>query len=120
MIGSSPASIIKSGKTWRTAPRSEPAMSVNREGIFCSRIVFADSEFNAYKGQGKRPGFPLCFCAIEFFFQNGRVSRVIEHRLSAPYPAKPPWERGDPYPFIGWAISAEAGSIMNINIPDWT
>jgi hypothetical protein len=95
-------------------------MSVNREGIFCSRIVFADSEFNAYKGQGKRPGFPLCFCAIEFFFQNGRVSRVIEHRLSAPYPAKPPWERGDPYPFIGWAISAEAGSIMNINIPDWT
>jgi hypothetical protein len=88
-------------------------MSVNREGIFCSRVVFGDSEFNAFKGQGRRPGLPVCFCAVEFF-EDGRV---IEHRLRKPYPAKPPWERGDPYLFVGWAISAEAGSIMNI--PGW-
>jgi hypothetical protein len=88
-------------------------VSVNREGIFCSRVVFEDSEFNAYKGQGRRPGPPVCYCAIEFFSDG----RVIEHRLSAPYPPKPPWERGDPYLTVGWAISAEAGSKLNI---DWT
>jgi hypothetical protein len=78
--------------------------------IFCGRAVVIDSEFNAYKGRGKRPGFPSCFCAIEFF-QDGRV---IEHRLAAPYPARPPWERGDPYLTIGFALSAEAGSMLNI------
>ena len=86
-------------------------MSVNREGIFCSRIVFPDSEFNAYKGQGKRPGPPICYCAIEFFSDG----RVIEHRLSAPYPPNPPWERGDLYLTVGWALGAEAGSMMNIS-----
>jgi hypothetical protein len=55
-------------------------VTVNREGFFCSRVVIPDSEFNAYRGQGKRPGPPVCYCAIEFFSDG----RVIEHRLSAP------------------------------------
>jgi DNA polymerase I len=78
--------------------------------IVCSRVVIIDSEFNAKKGQGERPGPPVCFCAIEID-QNGRV---IEHRLVAPYPAKPPWERGDPFLTVGFALSAEAGSMLNI------
>jgi hypothetical protein len=89
-------------------------MSDTGEEIVCPRVVIPDSEFNAYKGQGRRPGPPSCYCAIEFF-SNGRV---IEHRLSEPYPPKPPWDRGDPYLTVGWAISAEAGSMMNI--PGWT
>ena len=39
-------------------------MSSDRE-IVCSRVVIDDSEFNAKKGQGERPGPPVCFCAIE-------------------------------------------------------
>jgi DNA polymerase I len=84
-------------------------VSSDRE-IVCSRVVIIDSEFNAKKGQGERPGPPVCFCAIEID-QNGRV---IEHRLVAPYPAKPPWERGDPFLTVGFALSAEAGSMLNI------
>ena len=87
-------------------------MSSDRE-IVCSRVVFKDSEFDAKKGQGERPGPPVCFCAIEID-QNGRV---IEHRLSAPYPEKPPWDRGDPFLTVGFALSAEAGSMLNIG---WT
>ena len=84
-------------------------MSDDRE-IICSRVVFLDSEFNARKGQGERPDPPSCFCAIEVV-QDGRV---IEHRLAVPYPVKPPWERGDPYLTVGFALSAEAGSMLNI------
>ena len=45
--------------------------------------------------------------------------RVIEHRLKAPYPAKPPWDHGpsDPYLTIVYAGSAEAGSYMHIAWP---
>ena len=78
--------------------------------ITCSRVVFVDSEFNAKKGQGERPGFPICICAVEID-QNG--SR-IEHRLAAPYPARAPWDRGDPYLLVVFAGSAEAGSFFNV------
>jgi hypothetical protein len=81
--------------------------------IVCSRVVIPDSEFDAKKGRGERPGFPSCFCAVEFD-QNGRV---IEHRLATPYPAKPPWDRGDPFLTVGFALSAEAGSMLNTG---WT
>jgi DNA polymerase I len=87
-------------------------VSSDRE-IVGSRVIIEDSEFNAKKGQGERPGPPVCFCAIEID-QNGRV---IEHRLAAPYPAKPPWERGDPFLTVGFALSAETGSRLNIG---WT
>ena len=83
-------------------------MSDDRE-IVCSRIVFVDSEFDAKKGQGERPGPPICICAIEID-QNGRET---EHRLAAPYPAQPPWDRGDPFLAIGFALSAEAGSFLH-------
>jgi DNA polymerase-1 len=81
--------------------------------IVCSRFVFEDSEFDAKKGRGERPGPPICYCAIEID-QNGRE---IEHRLAAPYPERPPWDRGDPYLTIGFALSAEAGSKLNIDWP---
>ena len=84
-------------------------MSDDRE-IVCSRIVFVDSEFDAKKGQGERPGPPVCICAIEID-QNGRET---EHRLAAPYPAQPPWDRGDPFLAIGFALSAEAGSFLHV------
>lgn len=84
-------------------------MSSDQE-IVCSRVVFPDSEFDAKKGQGERPGPPVCFCAIEIT-QDGRV---IEHRLAAPYPSKSPWDRGDPFLTVGFALSAEAGSMLNI------
>ena len=84
-------------------------MSNSRE-IVCSRVVFVDSEFDAKKGQGERPGFPVCICAIEID-QNGRET---EHRLAAPYPAKAPWDRGDPFLAIGFALSAEAGSFLHV------
>jgi DNA polymerase I len=84
-------------------------MSSDRE-IVCSRTVIIDSGFNAKKGQGERPGPPVCFCAIEID-QNGDV---IEHRLAAPYPAKPPWDRGDSFLTVGFALSAEAGSMLNV------
>ena len=63
-------------------------MSDDRE-IVCNRFVFVDSEFDAKKGQGEPPGPPVCICAVEID-QHGRVT---EHRLAAPYPARPPWER---------------------------
>jgi DNA polymerase family A len=81
--------------------------------ITCQRAVFPDSEFDAKKGQGERPGFPHCICAIEVF-PNGHE---IEHRLAAPYPERPPWDRGDPYVTIGFALGAEAGSMTHVN---WT
>jgi DNA polymerase-1 len=87
-------------------------MSSSQE-IVCPRTVFVDSEFDAKKGQGERPGPPCCVCAIEVD-QDGRV---IEHRLSAPYPAKPPWDHGDPFLTVGFALPAEAGSMLNI---EWT
>jgi DNA polymerase family A len=82
---------------------------VNRE-ITCTRVVFVDSEFNAYKGQGERPGFPICICAIEV----DQEGRVTEHRLRAPYPERPPWDRGDSYLTVGYALSAEAGSFLHV------
>jgi DNA polymerase-1 len=81
--------------------------------IVCSRVVFIDSEFDARKGRGERPGPPVCFCAIEI----GGDGRVIEHRLAAPYPTRPPWDRGDPYLVVGFALSAEAGGLMHIGWP---
>jgi DNA polymerase-1 len=81
--------------------------------IVCSRIVFEDSEFDAKVGQGERPGPPICYCAIEID-QNGRE---IEHRLAAPYPERPPWDRGDPYLTVVFAGPAEAGSKLNIDWP---
>ena len=86
-------------------------MSDGRE-IVCSRFVFEDSEFDAKKGRGERPGPPVCYCAIEVD-QDGRV---IEHRLAAPYPERPPWDRGDPFLTIGFALSAEAGSMLNMRL----
>jgi DNA polymerase family A len=87
-------------------------MSNDRE-IVCNRIVFIDSEFDAKKGQGEPPGPPICICAIEIDQQG----REIEHRLAAPYPTRPPWDRGDPYLTIGFALSAEAGSFLHVNWP---
>jgi hypothetical protein len=81
--------------------------------ITCQRAVFPDSEFDAKKGQGERPGFPHCICAIEVFPDG----REIEHRLAAPYPERPPWDRGDPYVTIGFALGAEAGSMKHVG---WT
>jgi DNA polymerase I len=87
-------------------------MSSGRE-ITCNRTVFIDSEFDAKKGQGMPPGFPVCICAIEID-QHGRET---EHRLAAPYPARPPWDRGDPFLTIGFALSAEAGSFLHVDLP---
>ena len=87
-------------------------MSDDRE-IVCSRVVFVDSEFDARKGQGERPGSPVCICAIEID-QDGRET---EHRLAAPYPARPPWDRGDPFLTVGFALSAEAGSFLHVGWP---
>ena len=81
----------------------------NEHEIVCSRIVFPDSEFDAKKGRGEIPGFPICICAIEID-ENGHV---IEHRLRAPYPERPPWERGTPFLTAGFALGAEAGSFMH-------
>ena len=81
----------------------------------CHRFVSWDSEFDAKKGQGERPGHPVCICAVEI----DSYGRVIEHRLKAPYPATPPWDHGpaDPYVAIVYAGSAEAGSCMNVGWP---
>jgi hypothetical protein len=81
--------------------------------IVCSRVIFIDSEFDARKGQGERPGPPVCICAIEVD-QDGHET---EHRLSAPYPARPPWDRGDPFLTVGFALSAEAGSFLHAGWP---
>ena len=81
--------------------------------ITCQRFVFPDSEFDAKKGQGERPGFPHCYCAIEVFPDG----REVEHRLAAPYPERPPWDRGDPYATIGFALGAETGSMLHTG---WT
>ena len=82
-------------------------------GIVCNRIIFVDSEFDAKKGQGEPPGSPVCLCAIEI----DRDGCEIEHRLTAPYPARPPWDRGDPFLTVGFALSAEAGSFLHLNWP---
>jgi DNA polymerase I len=85
-------------------------MSDDRE-VVCNRAVIVDSEFDAKKGQGELPGSPCCICAIEID-QHGTAT---EHRVAAPYPAKPPWEReSDPCLTIGFALPAEAGSYMNV------
>jgi DNA polymerase-1 len=81
--------------------------------ITCQRFVFLDSEFDAKKGQGERPGFPHCICAIEVFPDGHEV----EHRLAAPYPKRPPWDRGDPYATVGFALGAEMGSMMHARWP---
>src|SRR6516225_3188039 len=81
--------------------------------IVCNRIVFVDSEIDAKKGQGEPPGPPVCLCAIEID-QDGRET---EHRLAAPYPARPPWDRGDPFLTVGFALSAEAGSFLHLDWP---
>jgi hypothetical protein len=81
--------------------------------IVCNRVVFVDSEFDAKKGQGEPPGPPVCLCAIEI----GRDGRETEHRLAAPYPARPPWDRGDPFLTVGFALSAEAGSFLHLDWP---
>jgi hypothetical protein len=82
--------------------------------ITCDRIVFVDTEFDAKKGRGERPGFPVCICAIEVFADG----REIEHRLAAPYPPRPPWDRGDPYLTVGFALGAETGSmVLNVGWP---
>ena len=87
-------------------------MSSGRE-IACSRVVFVDSEFDAKKGRGECPGLPVCICAIEI----DRDGRVTKHRLAAPYPARAPWDRGDPYLTVGFALSAEAGSFLHVGWP---
>lgn len=89
-------------------------MSDDRE-IVCNRVVFVDSEFDAKKGQGEPPGPPVCICAIEI----DQYGRETEHRLAAPYPARPPWDRGDDDPFltVGFALSAEAGSFLHVGWP---
>jgi DNA polymerase family A len=87
-------------------------MTSDRE-IVCARVVFFDSEFDAKKDRGERPGFPVCFCAIEV----DRDGREIEHRLAKPYPERPPWERGDPFLAVGFALSAEAGSMLHMGWP---
>src|SRR5262249_52049209 len=81
--------------------------------ITCQRAVVIDSEFDAKKGRGERPGFPVCICAIEVLADG----REIEHRLAAPYPTRPPWDRGDPYLTVGFALGAEAGSMMHAGWP---
>ena len=81
--------------------------------ITCQRVVFIDSEFDAKKGRGERPGFPHCICALEVFPDG----REIEHRLTAPYPERPPWDRGDPYATVGFALGAEMGSMMHAGWP---
>ena len=81
--------------------------------IVCNRLVIIDSEFDAKKGQGEPPGPPVCICAIEV----DREGRETEHRLAAPYPARPPWYRVDPFLTIGFALSAEAGSFLHANWP---
>jgi hypothetical protein len=81
--------------------------------VACLRVVIIDSEYNAHKGQGERSGFPWCICAIEID-QHGRETL---HRLTAPYPAIPSWERGDPYVAIFFNAAAEAGSFMNVGWP---
>jgi hypothetical protein len=79
--------------------------------IVCNRIVVVDSEFDAKKGQGEPPGPPICICAIEL----DQYGRETKHRLAAPYPPKPPWQRGDdPRLTIVYAGSAEAGSFMHV------
>lgn len=78
-------------------------MSDDRK-IVCNRIVFVDSEFDAKKGQGEQPGPPVCICAIEID-QHGCET---VHRLAAPYPDRPPWQRADPFLTVGFALSAEA------------
>ena len=85
----------------------------NDREIICSRIVVIDSEFNAKMGRGERPGPPVCICAIEID-QDGHE---IEHRLAAPYSQRPPWERRDPFLTVGFALSAEAGSMMHVGWP---
>ena len=89
-------------------------MSSDRE-IVCSRIVFPDSEFDAKKGRGEIPGFPICICAIEINEHN----QIIKHRLRPPYPQRPPWDGGTPYLTVGFALGAEAGSFLHA-FPNWS
>jgi hypothetical protein len=93
-----------------TSLKARLLSSSSLTAVTCLRVVFVDSEFNAKKGQGERPGFPICICAVEVD-QNGNR---IEHRLAAPYPVRPPWDRGNPYLLVVFAGSAEAGSFLNV------
>jgi DNA polymerase family A len=87
-------------------------VSTSRE-IVCRRVVSVDSEFDAKKGQGEPPGPPVCICAIEI----DQEGRETHHRLAAPYPARAPWDRGDPFLTLGFALSAEAGSFLHASWP---
>jgi DNA polymerase family A len=89
-------------------------VTASRE-IVCNRIIFPDSEFDAKKGRGEPPGPPVCICAIEI----DQEGRETEYRLAAPYPHRPPWDRGegDPFLTVGFALSAEAGSFLHVNWP---
>jgi hypothetical protein len=69
-------------------------------GIVCRRFAFIDSEYDARVGTGEPPGSPICFCAIEV----DEDGNVTEHRLTAPYPAKPTWDRGEPFLTVGFAL----------------
>jgi hypothetical protein len=86
----------------------------NDREIICNCIVVVDSEFDAKTGQGEPSGPPICICAIEI----DQYGRETKHRLAAPYPSKPPWQRGgDPHLTIVYAGSAEAGSFMHVGWP---
>jgi hypothetical protein len=76
-------------------------------------LLFVDSEFNAHKGRGKRPGFPHCICAIKRMPDGAE----IEYRVRAPYPARPPWDDGTPYAAIVFSGGAEAGSFLHVPWP---
>ena len=82
-----PASITRSGTFWTTEARSERR---SRDRLQSLRI--RRQRVRREEGQGEPPGPPVCICAIEID-QHGRET---EHRLAAPYPARPPWDARRP------------------------
>ena len=58
--------------------------------------------------------------ALPFASVRSRLIKTVsetEHRLAAPYPAQPPWDRGDQFLTVGFALSAEAGSFLHVDWP---